>query len=195
MIKMRKKRQKNGFTLVELLTVVALLSLLSTSMLASLELVRQKARDARRLEDANSMITALQLYYDTEGHFPCPVQYTADFSFFQELVDRGYISGIPRDPGSNHYYYSSFHNVPNPDPPALPSPCGQIFHIDMDFEDNTSACPFGGFKSGSPTHCHIYYPTGIPTNFPPPDDCSDPYQQYGCSQACNNFFDVTLFCS
>lgn len=150
---------------MELLTVVAILSLLSTSMLASLELVRQKARDARRLEDINSMITALQLYYDTEGKFPCHNYYSSENpDFLSELVDRGYLQFIPKDPvnTSNHaYWYTSWRDALS-DPPCS----ARIAHLDIDFETSDAVCPFGKFKITAPQHCHIYYPHGLPCTFP-----------------------------
>ncbi|KKQ86533.1 MAG: hypothetical protein UT09_C0032G0012, partial [Parcubacteria group bacterium GW2011_GWF2_38_8] len=56
--------------LIELLVVVAIISLLSSVVLASLNSARAKARDARRLEDMHQLKLVLQIYYDSHGDYP-----------------------------------------------------------------------------------------------------------------------------
>ena len=63
---------KSGFTLIELLVVVAIIGLLSSIILNSINNVRAKARDARKLADAREFITAMQIYYSNNGNFPDP---------------------------------------------------------------------------------------------------------------------------
>jgi prepilin-type N-terminal cleavage/methylation domain-containing protein len=63
-------RQK-GFTLIELLVVIAIIGLLSTIVLVALNNSRTKARDAKRLNDFQGLITALELFYDKYGTYPC----------------------------------------------------------------------------------------------------------------------------
>ena len=56
--------------MIELLVVVAIISLLSSIILASLNSARAKARDARRAEDIHQIQLALNLYYNDHGVFP-----------------------------------------------------------------------------------------------------------------------------
>ena len=58
---------KRGFTLVELLVVIAIIALLSTLSVVALNSARAKARDARRLSDIKQIRTALELYYDANN--------------------------------------------------------------------------------------------------------------------------------
>lgn len=57
-------RKQKGFTLVELLVVVAIIGMLAAIVLVSLGPARQRARDARRQADIRQVSTALELCYD-----------------------------------------------------------------------------------------------------------------------------------
>ncbi len=67
---LKQERSSRGFTLIELLVVIAIIGLLSSVVLASLNRARSKARDARRIQDIKQLMTALELYYDTNGRYP-----------------------------------------------------------------------------------------------------------------------------
>lgn len=60
--------------MIELLVVISIIGLLATTVLASVNSARAKARDARRVADLKQIITALQFYYDDNGSYP-PVTY------------------------------------------------------------------------------------------------------------------------
>ncbi|MEI6660057.1 MAG: type II secretion system protein [bacterium] len=62
--------RSKGFTLVELLVVISIISLLSSVVLAALNSARMKARDARRAEDIHQIYTALNAYYNQYGCLP-----------------------------------------------------------------------------------------------------------------------------
>lgn len=53
---------RRGFTLIELLVVIAIIGLLSSIVLASLNSARERANDARRRSDVDTIIKALALY-------------------------------------------------------------------------------------------------------------------------------------
>ncbi len=57
--------KKSGFSLIELLIVVAIMGILSAVVLTSLGTAREKARDARRLIDVKDMIKLLVIESDT----------------------------------------------------------------------------------------------------------------------------------
>jgi len=59
-----------GFTLIELLVVVAIIGLLSSIILSSLNSVRTKARDARRITDLNEIRKAVEFFYNDYGKYP-----------------------------------------------------------------------------------------------------------------------------
>ena len=62
--------QNRGFTLIELLVVIAIIGILSSVVLASLNSARSKARDAKRIAEVKQLMTALELYYDSNGRYP-----------------------------------------------------------------------------------------------------------------------------
>lgn len=67
---MNKFFKKNGFTLIELLVVVSLIGVLATLVLANLNAVRQRGRDAQRKSDLRNIQTALRLYYNDFNKYP-----------------------------------------------------------------------------------------------------------------------------
>jgi type II secretion system protein G len=61
---------RQAFTLVELLVVVAIIGLLSTVAVVSLNSSRAKARDTKRKADLVQISKALELYYSDNGSYP-----------------------------------------------------------------------------------------------------------------------------
>lgn len=62
---------KNGFTLLELLIVIAIIGVLSTVVIGSISTAKEKAYIARTLEEFNSIHQALELYAsDNGGNYP-----------------------------------------------------------------------------------------------------------------------------
>lgn len=60
----------NGFTLVELLVVVAIISILTMVTVSQFQTAKKKANDVARKGDLNSVSKALQLYFADYGVFP-----------------------------------------------------------------------------------------------------------------------------
>ena len=116
--------KKRGFTLIELMIVVAIIGLLSTIIITQLGPERGKARDAKRKMDLVQIRTALSLYYSKYGHYPrTPVETTSWSAFLNSLAKSSnsqpwiedkngegslteFISTIPVDPAGGGFYYS-----------------------------------------------------------------------------------------
>jgi len=99
--------KKSGFTLIELLVVIAIIGVLSTIAVVNLNYAKAKARDARRLSDANQIVLALNTYYQDHGQYPPNTEndpacagWDTDggATFIQSLVDDGIMFSVPRDP-------------------------------------------------------------------------------------------------
>lgn len=88
---------KKGFTLVELLVVISIISFLSTIILSSMEAARARARDSKRIQEVLEVEKALHLYYSDYGVYPLTTGNGA-WSALSVLVDGGYLSSVPEDP-------------------------------------------------------------------------------------------------
>jgi len=98
-----------GFTLIELLVVIAIIGLLASIVVASLSSVQAKARDARRMEDVDSLRKALTIYSDG-GMYPiatATTTLTSTSTVGSALISGGAISTMPRDPSIYQYSYVS----------------------------------------------------------------------------------------
>lgn len=67
---MRYTMRRGGFTLIEMLVVVAIIGLLSSVILVGLGDVRKDARDTRRIADVRQIQNALEIYYSTNQSYP-----------------------------------------------------------------------------------------------------------------------------
>ena len=93
---------KKGFTLVELLVVMAILGVLVTVTIGSFRSSQARGRDAQRKSDLKQVASALELYYSDYGKYPDTVTWGAEFTDGKTV----YFKVIPKDPVSaNSYYY------------------------------------------------------------------------------------------
>ena len=70
MLDRAKHKRFSGFTLVELLIVIAIVGILVTGSVLLLNQARGKSRDAKRVADMKQIATALELYLAEEGSYP-----------------------------------------------------------------------------------------------------------------------------
>lgn len=108
-----KSMQQKGFTLIELMVVIAVIGILAAIALVSLTGVQRTARDAQRKSDVASYDTALaRIYADTQA-YPASTVATGDISapaatnlsiFDPDAPDNAlmpeYIPGVLQDPSS-----------------------------------------------------------------------------------------------
>lgn len=101
---------KKGFTLVELLIVIAIISLLVAVVAASWSSLKAKSRDTKRVADIKAIQDALGLYNTTVQRFPVSTDVlvlTGSDAVSLELISSNSIPAMPRDPlNSAPYQYS-----------------------------------------------------------------------------------------
>lgn len=61
---------RKGFTLIEILIVVAIIAILASVVLVGLGPTQQSGRDARRISDLHEVQNGLELYYNKCGYYP-----------------------------------------------------------------------------------------------------------------------------
>jgi prepilin-type N-terminal cleavage/methylation domain-containing protein len=112
---MEKIFSQKGFTLVEMLIVVAIIAILASVFLVGLQGFRGTAYDSRRLSDLQKVQSYLELYYNQNRAYPEAATW-ADLGTKLNGANIG-VTTIPNDPlggaGINHYYYMY-------DPSSLP---------------------------------------------------------------------------
>jgi general secretion pathway protein G len=68
------RNTQRGFTLIELMVVIAIIGLLSAAILSSLSTANQRGRDANRIADMKQLQNALELYAADNGGGSEPIR-------------------------------------------------------------------------------------------------------------------------
>lgn len=71
-------QRRKGFTLIEMLVVVAIIGLLASVVVVGLGSSRTKARDSKRIADIHQLQTLMELNYTNSGGYDCDVVKTSD---------------------------------------------------------------------------------------------------------------------
>ncbi|MDP6963951.1 MAG: type II secretion system protein, partial [Planctomycetota bacterium] len=105
-------KKQSGFTIIEMLIVVTILSMLAGILIPVLEGEASNARDARRAADLRTVSAALANYYELNGSYPdTGGVWFGDAPNFGSMSYDGagyipglvpdYIAALPRDPDKN----------------------------------------------------------------------------------------------
>jgi prepilin-type N-terminal cleavage/methylation domain-containing protein len=112
--------ERKGFTLIEILIVVAIIAILASIVLVGLGPTQQSGRDARRLSDLHEVQNGLALYYNACGYYPGKDNKTpcTGYSNIGKTNGSAYVSlistltgfttlginSVPDDPTAGHHY-------------------------------------------------------------------------------------------
>ncbi len=165
-------KDNSGFTLIELLVVIAIIGLLATVIMTSLNFTGKKARDTRRIKDAQAIYKAVQLFYDNNDHFPCYESGDPTYVYIREssTVDNNcllrdlepYLKQVPYDPGGAHANYSPYEYQRDSH--------AQAFYIEVtlekrDYNPKVNYVLSGSCAKSGLSSCGIYgYCTIVPRN-------------------------------
>jgi prepilin-type N-terminal cleavage/methylation domain-containing protein len=93
---MKIHSSKSGFTLIEVVTVVTLISLLASAVFATFYKVRSNMRDTRRVAIVTQIQDSLETYYRDEGAYPIDEDLKAGNIFKSNTIV--YINEVPNNP-------------------------------------------------------------------------------------------------
>ena len=105
------KARRHGFTLIEILVVITIISVLSGVGIFSYTNAQKAARDAKRRADLHSLRIALESYYAANGTYPVvaswsgePSAYGSHTTDYVPGLAPNYIDKLPNDPRANTSY-------------------------------------------------------------------------------------------
>jgi len=135
-----KIKNYSGYTLFELLVSISIIAVLVAVATASYSGAQKKARDARRIDDLNSIQKAAEMYYSQNGYvYPAN---TGDFT------SSGVLQSWPSDPKTtNPYTYQ-------PNTPAAGGYCVCTTALDSQTGGNSNA---GNCSAFLPSNTGIFY--------------------------------------
>lgn len=118
------KGLRKGFTLIELLVVIGIIGILSTVAIVNLRSSKQKAADAKKMDDLSIIRSAVELYMQNNNEAAPKVEVGGNFRTWNDLSNdlAPYIrGGVPKNPdpittgtGSVYFYCQDRFGSPRP---------------------------------------------------------------------------------
>ena len=115
---MEKPVNERGFTLIELIIVVAIIGILAVIAIPQFKTAPQKAREAVLKSDLHTLREAIDQYFADKARYP---------ESLEALVEAGYLREVPKDPFTNstsswRLIYAEAGDDPLPEEEAATSP-------------------------------------------------------------------------
>jgi len=136
-LRFMSKIKKNGFSLLELLVVISIIAVLTAVLTANFMGMRERARDAQKIQDLNSLKNALRMYYNDNQYYPPNKNAILDVGFTQYIAalgdtgfdysltngTDGFVLTIPLEAGAGSEDTDSQNKC------GLPSPTDKVFAV------------------------------------------------------------------
>ena len=102
------RRHDAGFSLIELMAVIAIIGILSTVMFATYSTARERARDSQRITEIKQLQLGLELYFEAcTRTYPGSLSVSANDGCRGSVTFGDFLHTIPDDPQGNAYEYST----------------------------------------------------------------------------------------
>lgn len=101
-----------GFTLIEILVVITIITLLATVGISSYTTLTRQSFDSRRKADLEEVRAALEMYKSNNGVYPTAAEIVQG-SIFEDASGKVYLQKVPKDPksGTIEYDFSNIDSV------------------------------------------------------------------------------------
>jgi prepilin-type N-terminal cleavage/methylation domain-containing protein len=98
----KQNKVKLGFSLIELLVVISIIGVLSAVLMANFMGMRERARDAQKIQDLYAVKTALRMYYNDYQSYPDGPDLSSDIgtSYMSSISEVGYTYSVSLDKDS-----------------------------------------------------------------------------------------------
>jgi len=113
--------KKNGFTLIEMLIVIAIIASLSTLTLLTFGKIRRQQRDTNRVSDMSQLQIALAAYKRDLGIYPSIITGGEEIRSVGNSTTTVYMAKVPIPPSerdgscASYALYSSYYYLPSSD--------------------------------------------------------------------------------
>lgn len=142
--KFRVYKKKLGFTIIELIVVIAIIAILASIVVANVNGVREKAKIAKAKAELKHLQTAVEMYYVDHGAYPCAGHWypgaNGDPTVCLTAALAPYISFPSADPWGSYYIWH-----------LHPGSCECTSFISMGPNKT-----YDGYGPCPPCHCEAY---------------------------------------
>ena len=103
----QNRRQRSGFTLVELMVVLVILAMLSGVVTVSIRTYLLRSKQSVAKIEISKMVQATDTYFATLDRYPSNAEGLAILAAKTEDFPEGILTFVPSDPWGNSYEYRS----------------------------------------------------------------------------------------